>query len=172
MQRLAEPMTTTMKAWRRLEARLAGRTAEGIALLVARVALAAVFWSSGRTKVVDGTWLQVSDTTRFLFAEEYAGVPLPPDLAATLATHAEFFLPILLVLGLGTRLCALGLLGMTLVIQTFVYPGAWQAHLLWAGLALTLVSRGAGVCSLDALARRALAARTMRPPALRRAPAG
>lgn len=166
MQPLAEPMTM-MARWHRIRAVLRGRTTESAALLVARTALAAVFWSSGRTKVVDGTWLQVSDTTRFLFANEYAGVPLPPDLAATLATQAEFFLPILLVLGLGTRLCALGLLAMTAVIQVFVYPGAWQAHLLWAGLALVLVSRGAGVFSLDALASRAL-----RAPALRRAPAG
>lgn len=166
MQPLAEPMTT-MTTWHRLHAVLHGRAMESVALLVARAGLAAVFWSSGRTKVVDGTWLQVSDTTHFLLANEYAGVPLPPDLAATLATQAEFFLPILLVLGLGTRLCALGLLGMTGVIQVFVYPGAWQAHLLWAGLALTLISSGAGVLSLDALASRA-----MRPPAMRRAPAG
>lgn len=138
----------------RLVAWLSGRTVEGVALLVARVGLAAVFWRSGRTKVVEGTWLQVSDTTRFLFAEEYAGIPIPAALGATLATYAEFFLPILLALGFGTRPAAAGLLGMTAVIQLFVYPAAWPTHLLWAGLALVLVSRGGGLFSLDALVRR------------------
>lgn len=140
----------------RLDALLRGAAAEGMALLAARAGLAAVFWSSGRTKVVEGTWLQVSETTRLLFASEYAGVPLPPALAATLATYAEFFLPLLLVLGLGTRFAALGLLGMTAVIQVFVYPDAWRVHLVWAALALVLLSRGGGVFSLDVLVRRGM----------------
>lgn len=136
----------------RLVAPLSGRVGEGLALLAARLGLACVFWQSGRTKVVEGTWLQVSDSTRYLFAQEYAGVPLPPELGALLATHAEFFLPILLVLGLGSRLAALGVLGMTAMIQVFVYPDAWRIHLLWSALALVLVSRGGGLFSLDALA--------------------
>lgn len=135
----------------RLVASMAGRTGEGVALLVARLALASVFWRSGRTKVVEGTLLQVSDTTRYLFATEYARVPLPPDLGATLATYAEFFLPLLLLVGLGSRFAAAGLLGMTASIQLFVYPDAWPVHLVWTGLALVLVSRGGGVLSLDAL---------------------
>ena len=138
--------------YRRLTAALSGRAAEGVALLAARLALAAVFWQSGRTKVVPGTWLQVSDTTRFLFAEEYRGLPLPPALGANLATYAEFFLPLLLVLGLLTRVSALGLLGMTAVIQIFVYPDAWwPEHSLWIGLALILIVRGGGLLSLDSL---------------------
>jgi putative oxidoreductase len=57
------------------------------------------------------------------------------------------------VLGLGSRLAAVGLLGMTAMIQLFVYPDAWRMHLLWSALALVLVSRGGGAFSLDALAR-------------------
>lgn len=146
---MAFPLTgrDRMLAW------LCGRTGEGIALLAARVALAGVFWRSGRTKVVEGTWLQVSDATRYLFASEYSGVPLPADLGATLATGAEFFLPILLVAGLGTRLSAAGLLAMTAAIQLFVYPAAWPLHLQWAALALVLISRGGGLFSLDAAMR-------------------
>lgn len=136
---------------------LSGPVGEGLALLVARLALASVFWRAGRSKVVEGTWLQISDGTRYLFEHEYAGVPLlPPELAAQLATWAEFGLPLLLVIGLGSRLAAMGLLGMTAVIQVFVYPDAWPVHLVWAGLALVLISRGSGLFSFDAvLARRA-----------------
>jgi len=159
-------MTRLLSLHARLVALLSGRFVESLVLLVARVGLAGVFWRSGRTKVVDGTWLEVSDTTRLLFAGEYAGVPIPADLAATLATHAEFFLPILLLLGLGTRPAAAGLLGMTAVIQVYVYPEAWQLHLVWAGLGLTLVSRGGGLCSLDALIRRVAMPDHAREPAM------
>lgn len=126
---------------------------ESIALLLVRVALAGVFWRSGRTKVVEGTWLQVSDATHFLFSTEYSGVPLlSPEFAATLATWSETFFPILLVAGLATRFSALALFGMTMTIQIFVYPEAWWSeHSLWAALALILVSRGGGLVSLDAL---------------------
>ena len=56
------------------------------------------------------------------------------------------------MLGLGTRLAALALLGMTMVIQIFVYPEAWwSVHLLWVAMAAILISRGAGMFSLDAL---------------------
>lgn len=123
---------------------------ESLALLVTRVALAGVFWRSGRTKVEDGSLLTLSDTTFFLFQEEYAGVPLPPELAAYTATWAEHLFPILLIVGLATRLSAVALLGMTLVIQIFVYPEAWwSVHMLWVAMALHLVTRGPGALSLD-----------------------
>lgn len=130
---------------------LASRYGEGVALLFVRLALAGVFWRSGRSKVVEGTWLTVSDTTHYLFENDYSGVPLPPAFAAQAATLAEFLFPVLLVLGLATRLSALALLGMTLVIQIFVYPEAWYSvHILWVALALVLVSRGGGLFALDA----------------------
>jgi putative oxidoreductase len=65
------------------------------------------------------------------------------------ATWSEHLLPLLLLLGLGTRLAALGLLGMTLVIQLFVYPDAWPTHLTWAVALLYLVGRGPGALALD-----------------------
>lgn len=135
----------------RLIGLLSGRFAEGIALLAARVALAGIFWRSGRSKVIEGSWLEISDATRFLFAEEYKGVPLSPDLAAPLAAWAEHLFPVLLVLGLATRLSALALLGMTMVIQIFVFPEAWwSVHSIWVALCLVLIARGGGFLALDA----------------------
>lgn len=115
--------------------------------LVDRVAIAAIFFLSGRTKV-EGL-LTVSDSAYALFREEYRVPLLPAEAAAHLATYAEHLFPLLLVLGLFTRLSALALLGMTAVIQVFVYPDAWPTHLSWAGLLLYLVGRGAGPLSLD-----------------------
>lgn len=115
--------------------------------LVCRVALAALFLQSGRTKVTG--LLTVSDGTYALFREEYRVPLLPPELAAHLATYAEHLFPLLLLLGLATRLSALALLGMTGVIQVFVYPDAWPIHLSWAGLLLYLAARGGGALSVD-----------------------
>jgi putative oxidoreductase len=138
--------------YERLSGILSGRFFESLALLLTRFALAGVFWRSGRTKVVEGSWLELSDTTRYLFQEEYSAVPLPAELAMVLATYAEHFFPMLLVLGLATRFSALSLFFMTMTIQIFVYPDAWwAAHSLWAALALILISRGAGIFSVDAL---------------------
>ena len=134
---------------------LSGRVPEGLVLLFVRVVLGGIFWRSGQTKVADGTWFQVTDTTYALFRTEYGGVPLPPELAAVLANTAEHVLPALLLAGLLTRGAALGLLGMTIVIQLFVYPEAWwPEHSLWIGLALVLILRGGGLFSLDALFTR------------------
>ena len=119
-------------------------------LLFVRVSLAGVFWRSGRTKVIEDTWIMLSDNTVTLFENEYAGVPLPSELAARLALGAEHLFPILLVVGFATRLSALALLVMTLVIQIFVYPEAWwQVHIIWVALALVLIVRGGGKFSLD-----------------------
>jgi len=128
------------------------RTAEGVALLLVRVALAGVFWRAGRSKVVEGSWFELSDSTRYLFENDYSAVPLPPELAAPMAMAAEHLFPALLLIGLATRFSALALLGMTLVIQLFVYPDAWWAtHILWVALAGVLIVRGGGMLSLDAL---------------------
>ncbi|MFK8252984.1 DoxX family protein [Ancylobacter terrae] len=119
--------------------------------LCARLFPAAVFWQSGETKV-EG-W-QVTDSAVALFREEYRLPLLDPWLAAHLAALAEHLFPVLLVLGLATRLSAAALLGMTLVIQTFVYPDAWPTHGVWATCFLLLVARGAGTLSLDAVIGR------------------
>lgn len=134
---------------------LSGRFFAGAALLLCRFSLAGVFWRAGRSKITEGSLLSISDTTRFLFEQEYTGVPLPTQLSMYLATSAEHVFPILLVLGLATRFSALALLIMTLTIQFFVYPDAWwQVHSLWAALAMLLLSAGGGVFSLDALGQR------------------
>jgi len=138
--------------WHRLAARLTRAVPETLLLLATRVAIAAIFWQSGRTKVEGG--LTVSDAAVALFADEYRLPLLSPEIAAHLATYAEHLFPLLLVLGLATRASALALLGMTAVIQIFVYPDAWPTHLSWAALLLLLVRQGAGAWSLDRLLSR------------------
>jgi len=122
---------------------------DALLLLVARVAIAAVFFLSGRTKVTG--FLELKPSTYTLFRSEYALPLIPPDWAAHLATYAEHLFPLLLVLGLLTRPSAAALLGMTLVIEVFVYPAAWPVHLTWAGLLLPLLAYGGGAWSLDRL---------------------
>lgn len=136
---------------------ISSRIPEALILLFVRVTLAGIFWRSGRTKIEEGSLFSISDNTYFLFQEEYKGVPLPSDFAAVMATISEHVFPILLVIGLFTRLSATALLGMTIVIQIFVYPDAWwPVHSLWVALALVLILRGGGLFSLDtALVKRA-----------------
>ena len=128
------------------------RVAEAIVWL-ARNGLAFTFWLSGQTKIegllldplalqVQWGWPRISESAQEL---------LPPEWAALLAAGAEHVLPLLLLLGLGTRLAALGILGMTLVIQVFVYPLAFPTHALWAAAALYLLAHGGGRVALDRL---------------------
>ena len=125
---------------------------EALLLLVARVGIASVFFLSGRTKVTG--FLQLKQSTYTLFRSEYALPLIPPEWAAHAAAYAEHVFPLLLVLGLLTRPAAAALLGMTLVIEVFVYPDAWPVHLTWAGLLLPLLAYGGGAWSLDNLLRR------------------
>lgn len=127
---------------------LADRIPADAVALILRVFPALVFWQSGRTKV-EG--LRIKDSTWFLFEQEYALPLIPSDVAAVLATLAEHLLPVLMILGLFTRLSAFGLLGMTAVIQIFVYPGAWITHGLWAAALLAVAARGPGRWSADRL---------------------
>jgi putative oxidoreductase len=120
---------------------------EWLIALVCRFGVAAVFFLSARTKVEDLITLKPETFT--LFTYEYNVPLLPPEIAAYLATYAEHAFSILLVLGLLTRISAAGLIGMTLVIQIFVYPDAWPTHLSWAGPMLYLLARGGGALSLD-----------------------
>ncbi len=128
---------------------------------VARFSIAAVFWKSGQTKIeglaidiVSGEFTlgipRLSDNAVFLFKEEYQLPLLPPELGATLAALGEHILPLFILLGLATRLSALGLLGMTLVIQLFVYPDAYATHGTWAAVLLYLMAHGPGQLSIDA----------------------
>ncbi|WP_245449816.1 DoxX family protein [Chelatococcus asaccharovorans] len=124
-----------------------------LVLLCARIFPAAVFWQSGQTKV-EG-W-QVTDSAVALFHEEYRLPVIDPWLAAHLAAFAEHFFPVLLVIGLATRLSALALFGMTMVIEILVYPDAWPTHGVWATCFLLLILRGPGAVSLDALIAKRL----------------
>jgi putative oxidoreductase len=108
-----------------------------------RLAMATVFWNSGMTKLAN--W----DTTVALFTDEYRLPLLPPELAAYITAAIELSTPILLVLGLLTRPTAAVLLGLTVVIEIFVYPLAWPTHIQWAAMLLVLMCRGAGALSLD-----------------------
>lgn len=143
----------------RIEAMLAA-IPHALPLLVLRIAIAVPFYKSGLTKW-DG-FLQLSNGARYLFTQEFKLhifgnlVAYPyPIAAATLAGIGEIVLPILLVLGLGTRFAALGILAMTAVIQITVPEGWANFHLPWAAMALTLVVFGGGAISLDRLLGRA-----------------
>jgi putative oxidoreductase len=116
--------------------------------LLFRFGVGLVFWRSAQSKLA--SW----DTTLLLFCEEYKVPALAPELAAYLATAVELTAPILLALGLATRLGAAAMLAMVLVIQIFVYPQSYPDHLLWAGPLAYLIIRGPGTVSLDHLIRR------------------
>src|SRR6266403_708219 len=109
-----------------------------------RLAVATVFWNSAMTKLDD--W----NAAVTLFAEEYKVPLLPPEVAAYIAVSVELSMPVLL------------LLGMTTVIEVFVYPQAWPTHIQWAAMLLVLLCRGPGALSLDHLLWRRLAARSSR----------
>lgn len=134
--------------------------------LVARVSIAGVFWQSAQTKV-DG-W-RVTEGAIELFRSEYRLPVVDPAVAAHLAALAEHVFPVLLVLGLATRLSALALLIMTLVIQIFVYPDAWPTHGTWAACLLLLMANGPGRVSLDHLVARKFAQASGAAPELQRA---
>jgi len=149
--------------------------------LLARLALAGVFWRSLLTKVqtvgvfsytemindfaVQRSHLRLPDfplslkpSTLALFQDEYALPLIPTEIAAWMATLAEFIFPLLLVLGIFTRLSALALLGMTLVIQVFVYPDAWwSTHALWVVMTVFVAGYGPGRLSIDHWAGRRFA---------------
>jgi putative oxidoreductase len=124
-----------------------------------RVALATPFFFSGLTKW--NGFFNLSDSAIALFEDEFkihwfgAEIPFPaPHLMAFVSGCAEILLPILLVLGLKTRLAALGLLGMTAIIQLTAPEGWANFHLIWAATALAIIAYGPGPLSLDALLRR------------------
>ena len=115
-----------------------------------RVAIGMVFFNSGLLKV--HSW----EFAVKLFQDEYKVPLLDPVWAARLAAFNELTFPILLFIGLATRLATLPLLGMVAVIQIFIYPGAWAEHLLWASILIFLLTRGPGTLSVDYLIDRHL----------------
>ncbi|WLH80653.1 MULTISPECIES: DoxX family protein [unclassified Pseudomonas] len=132
---------------------------------IARFSIAAVFWKSGQTKVegfavdlIGGTFElgepRLAASTLPLFRSEYHVPLLSPEVAAHMAAFAEHFFPVLILVGFATRFSALALIGMTLVIQLFVYPDAYPTHGTWIAVLLLLVAKGPGRLSIDQLIAR------------------
>jgi putative oxidoreductase len=151
-------------AWLRLRSGLEAVPQDPVALL-GRFSVAGVFWQSGQTKIeglaidlvqgrVELGWPRLAGAAVDLFRDEYRLPLIAPELAAVMAAAGEHLLPLMLLLGLGTRFAALGLLGMTLVIQVLVYPGAYATHGAWAAVLAWLLLRGPGRLSLDHLIER------------------
>lgn len=124
---------------------------------VMRLALAVPFWKSGILK-----WTgfgRLSDTAVTLFTDEFM-LHLPggpyhyplPAVMAFLSGCGEITFPVLLLLGLGTRFAALGLLFMTIIVELTV-PDGWPIHLTWAAMALGIMAWGPGRISADHLVR-------------------
>ena len=138
---------------------LLARIPDTIIALLARFSIAAIFWKSGQTKIEGLTidivagefklgWPSYSDSLLDLFRYEYQLPLIPPEIAAPAAAFAEHFFPLLILIGFATRFSALALLGMTTVIQIFVYPDAYATHGVWAAVLLFLVARGPGLGGL------------------------
>jgi len=85
---------------------------------------------------------------RYFWLGTQLPAPLPPAYLSTIAARV---FPVLLFFGLACRLSALGLFGMTMVIQLFVVPGGWPEHILWLSLLTLIIARGPGAISLDHL---------------------
>ena len=141
------------------------KTPYSLLAFIARFSIAAVFWKSGQTKVegiaidlINGTFElgtpRLAASTLPLFRSEYHVPLLSPEVAAYMAAFAEHFFPVLILVGLATRFSALALIGMTLVIQLFVYPDAYPTHGTWIALLLLLVAKGPGSLSIDQLIAR------------------
>ncbi|MDE2372572.1 MAG: DoxX family protein [Burkholderiales bacterium] len=155
--------TTRLPAHRRALDTLIGwcsRMPDSFIALIARISIAAVFWTSGQTKVqgfvvnvitgeVHLGWPRLSDSVVALFRDEYKLPFIPPEIAAPMAATAEHVFAFLLLIGLATRFSALALLGMTMVIEIFVYPDAYPTHGTWAAVLLFLMAHGPGKLSID-----------------------
>ena len=156
-----------LRCWIKGPFRLMQHIPHSLIAFVARFSIAAVFWKSGQTKVeglaidlVSGTFElgtpRLADSATYLFSNEYKIPLLPPEFVAQMAAFSEHVFPVLILLGLATRFSALMLLGMTLIIQLFVYPDAYPTHGTWIAILLYLMARGPGAFSIDHLIARRL----------------
>lgn len=135
------PLAAVLLGFSRLLDRL-----QPLAALAARLFVAQVFWLSGLTKLRD--W----SVTLELFTYEYQVPLLPPPVAAVLGTSGELVLPVLLVLGLGGRVAALGLSvvnGVAVLSLPDMPEAAFQLHLFWGSLLAGLAVFGPGRWSVD-----------------------
>ncbi len=133
-----------------------------------RLVMARIFFLDGQTKIAGPSLpldlhgfhfsmllpAQVKAETFTAFMTQFAPLPVPPVPAAYMVSYAEFFLPLMLVLGFGTRVAALGLLIMTAVIQIYIMPEhLWITQIYWFAILTILLSQGAGQISVDHVIR-------------------
>ncbi len=142
-----------------------------LADLLVRLVVAWAFYTSGLTKTLSTTLFSLAgrdvaiptslaptDTTLFLFQEEYKVPILAPELAAQVGTAAEIILPVFLAFGLLGRLSALGLFVFN-IVAVISYEAAqsgiaFYQHVLWGLLLLITIAHGPGKISIDQLFRR------------------
>ena len=166
-----------------LETRVDPHLMPTLARLVFAGTLLIYFWNSGLTKLGEGiaglvspsfnAYVQILPRMSEAVGYDASRIPALWRLVVTLGTWAEFILPALLLIGFLTRLAALGMIGFILV-QSYVdivghhadpsTIGAWfdtapgslilDQRAFWVFLLLTLVMRGAGPLSLDAILTR------------------
>jgi putative oxidoreductase len=136
-----------------------------------RLVMARVFFLSGQDKIdglllrihldiggIGDVWMtlptQIKATTFQMFAAKYAALPIPTNVTAYLFTYAEFLLPVCLLIGFATRLSALLLLVMTVLMTIYATPEAfWTTQVYWIAILMVLLSVGPGALSIDALLR-------------------
>jgi len=123
--------------------------------LIVRLAIFFVFWNSAQSRLYEWEFLgyswkfwEISETAFYLF-DEFSIPFIPSSISTYLATFAEFFFALFILLGVLTRWSALGLLGVVFVIQFFAMPGSWAVHLLWTAALVYLLQNGPGAVSLD-----------------------
>ncbi len=141
----ASPRTSAARLWFIAARAWLGRFPLSLIQLGLRIGVGAVFFNAGLLKY------RSFEFAVKLFEDEYKVPLLDPTLGARMAMFNELTFPVLLFVGLATRVATLPLLGMIAVIQTFVYPQAWTDHLLWASALVFLLTRGPGALSLDHL---------------------
>lgn len=168
-------------------ARNLDRAAPALLPLIARLTFAAVlliyFWSSARTKIgmglgglfnpSDGAYIQIFPQAFEAAGYDASRLGLFHWAVAVAGLWAELLLPLCILVGLFTRLAALGMIGFILVQSlTDVYGhgvggndlGGWfdaasgalilDQRALWASLLLALVFLGGGPISLDRILAR------------------
>lgn len=150
----ARPGDLKLRLWLVAAHEWLGRLPLSILQLGLRVGVGLVFFKAGLLKY------NSFEFAVKLFEDEYKVPVLDPAVAARLATFNELIFPVLLFLGLGSRLATLPILGQILVIQLFVYPQAWNDHLLWGSALVFILTRGPGVFSLDYLIERHFSGQT------------
>jgi putative oxidoreductase len=147
------PRSVVEGSWLDRAQRVLARFPMSIIQLAGRVGVGVVFFKAGLLKY------NSFEFAVKLFEEEYKVPLLPPETAARIAMVQEITIPILLFLGLATRVATIPLLGMITVIQLFVYPNAYNDHLVWGSILVLVLTRGPGLFSLDYLIERWFRAR-------------